>query len=176
METHAGKPSADEDNAMDEQDKATTITLADEDAARALKAFAKQADAWGLTMPDVDPLVLDFGLGEFEKTGLIEYWIANESQAGYCGKFLFVFDGQTCPEHRHRDKHETFFVVKGRVRMRHDGRATDMGPGGVLPVDPGQPHAFTGLGPALLLEISTPCLIADNVFEDRRIPIGDVRT
>jgi quercetin dioxygenase-like cupin family protein len=47
-----------------------------------------------------------------------------------------------------------------------------MAPGDVLPVPPGKPHAFTGVGPALLLEVSKPCRVDDNYFDDRRIPIG----
>jgi len=90
----------------------------------------------------------------------------------YCGKYLFVFDGQTCPEHGHRRKHETFFVVKGKVRMRCGGRAKVMTEGDVLPVPPGRKHSFTGIGPALLLELSMPCEIADNSFSNPRIPIG----
>jgi mannose-6-phosphate isomerase-like protein (cupin superfamily) len=120
-------------------------------------------------------LVLDFGLGDFAKTGLIEYWIANEVEAGYCAKYLFVFDGQTCPMHHHRGKMETFFVVKGTVRMSFDGREFEMSPGEVLPVPQGRPHSFTGAGPALLLEVSTPCLIDDNFFADPAIAIGGER-
>ena len=37
---------------------------------------------------------------------------------------------------------------------------------------PGKRHSFTGKGPALLLEVSTPCLVKDNVFENPNIPIG----
>ena len=96
----------------------------------------------------------------------------NETQAGYCGKYLFVFDGQTCPQHRHTTKHETFFVVKGQVRMQFGERAFNLGEGDVLPVPPGTFHSFTGLGPALLLELSMPCEIDDNDFADQRIPIG----
>jgi len=116
--------------------------------------------------------VLDFGLGEFEKTGLIEYWIANEVEAGYCGKYLFVFDGQTCPLHHHHDKLETFFIVRGSVLMDYSGSQRVMKAGDVLRMDTGQVHAFTGKGPALLLEVSKPCLVDDNYFADRRIPIG----
>ena len=72
-------------------------------------------------MPAVEPLALDFGLGRFSEIGEIEFWVANEEAAGYCGKFLFVDDHQTCPYHRHDLKHETFFVMKGAVRMVIDG-------------------------------------------------------
>ena len=51
-------------------------------------------------------------------------------------------------------------------------RTFDMAEGDVLPVSPGQFHTFTGIGPALLLELSMPCEIDDNDFADNRIPIG----
>ena len=160
---------------MDELDRGLAIALTGTRRDDALEAFLKQAGEWSVALPPAEPLVLDFGLGEFEKTGLIEYWIANEADAGYCGKYLFVFDGQTCPAHHHEAKHETFFVVKGRVRMNCDGHTREMSEGEVLPVAPGSRHTFTGLGPALLLELSTPCLIDDNAFADERIPIGKRR-
>ncbi len=62
-------------------------------AAEALASFHRQAKEWGVALPRVTPLVLDFGLGEFEKTGLIELWIANEVKAGYCGKYLYLAAG-----------------------------------------------------------------------------------
>ena len=116
--------------------------------------------------------MLDFGLGDFRRIGLIEYWIANEVQAGYCGKYLFVFDGQTCPAHQHRTKHETFFVVKGRTAITCGSARHELGEGGVLKVAPDTVHSFTGIGPALLLELSMPCRVDDNYFENRDIPIG----
>lgn len=157
---------------MDELDNGLAIAMTGPARDAALAAFQQQIKVWGVALPPVEPLVLDFGLGDFSRIGLIEYWIANEAQAGYCGKYLFVFDGQTCPQHCHVAKHETFFVVKGRVRMECGNRKFTLAAGGVLPVAPGVGHTFTGLGPALLLELSTPCEIADNVFADTRIPIG----
>jgi mannose-6-phosphate isomerase-like protein (cupin superfamily) len=157
---------------VEELDKALKIALTGPQAERALADFHRQVAAWGLAMPPVAPLVLDFGLADFQKTGLIEYWVANEMEAGYCGKYLFVFDGQTCPLHRHRTKHETFFIVKGRVKMVYDGAAREMGEGEVLPVQQGKSHSFTGIGPALLLEVSMPCDVSDNYFDNPEIPIG----
>mgnify|MGYP001190335151 CR=1 FL=1 len=157
---------------MQELDRGLAISLTGPQAERALKAFGQQMAAWNLSPPPSQPLVLDFGLADFEHVGLIEYWIANEVQAGYCGKYLFVFDGQTCPMHRHREKHETFFLVKGRVRMVYDGVEREMREGDVLPVDRWKYHSFTGIGPALLLELSMPCQVDDNYFENRSIPIG----
>ena len=124
---------------------------------------------WGFRMPDVRPLVLDFGLGRFGEIGLIEYWVANEVEHGYCAKFLFVFDGQTCPKHYHMRKHETFFVVKGQVEMECGPQVQVLGAGDTLVMPPGTPHRFTGRGPALLLETSQPSVRDDNIFADKRI-------
>ena len=157
---------------MHELDKALQIALQGPQAEAALAAFDRQMSTWQLALPPVEPLVLDFGLGDFPRVGLIEYWIANEAQAGYCAKYLFVFDGQTCPAHHHRQKHETFFIVRGEVLMLYDGQPRPMRPGDVLPVEQGRQHSFTGRGPALLLEVSTPCVVEDNYFADPAIPIG----
>lgn len=157
---------------MEELDKGLRISLSGSEREQALAVFRQQLAEWGIALPPAECLVLDFGLGRFRSVGLIESWIANETQAGYCGKYLFVFDGQTCPTHSHRQKHETFFIVKGRVRMTCDGTVREMAEGDVLAVPPGREHCFTGIGPALLLELSTPCRIDDNYFADSAIPIG----
>jgi mannose-6-phosphate isomerase-like protein (cupin superfamily) len=157
---------------MDELDKGLKVSLSGMEAEQAAARARQQVRDWGLELPDTDPLVLDFGLGDFEATGEVEFWIANESEAGYCGKFLFVFSGQTCPKHMHKGKLETFFIVKGRVSMWYDGKEFEMDAGDTLRVKTGKYHSFTGIGPALLLEVSKPSIIADNYFEDVRIPIG----
>lgn len=157
---------------MDERKNAACIAVSGTARREALKAFRAQLKQWNLAMPKHEPLVSDFGLDDFYNTGLIEYWVANESEAGYCGKFLFVFDGQTCPLHWHKKKHETFFIVRGKVKMSFDGDVRRMRPGDCLAVPPGKWHSFTGNGPALLLEVSTPCVVKDNLFENPDIPIG----
>lgn len=139
----------------------------------AIDKFLKQMDEWGDVVPKAkESYVLDFGLGEFEKYGLIEYWIANEFDLGYCGKYLFVFDGQSCPCHWHIEKHETFYMLRGSVEMICDGVITIMNPGDILPMNVGAKHGFKGIGDALLLEISKPCFVDDNYYEDLRVPLG----
>jgi quercetin dioxygenase-like cupin family protein len=143
--------------------------LVGEERQHALARCLETIRGWGLTMPAGAPLVLDFGLGRFDEIGEIEFWVANEEEAGYCGKFLFVADGQTCPYHRHDIKHETFFVMKGAVRMVIDGEAQILSEGDLLVMPPGQRHSFTGVGPALLLEVSMPSRRNDNFFADQGI-------
>jgi mannose-6-phosphate isomerase-like protein (cupin superfamily) len=136
---------------------------------QAVAEIMKQITAWGLTLPAVEPLPLHFGLGRFREVGETEFWIANEAELGYCGKFLFVFDGQTCPFHYHRMKHETFFVVKGSIRMKIDDEERIMKEGELLAMLPGKGHSFTGIGPALILEVSMPSILNDNFFSDKQI-------
>lgn len=153
---------------MQELDQGLKKSLIGEKTDHVLETFHRQMNAWGLSLPPVEPLVLDFGLGQFDRVGLIEYWIANELEAGYCGKYLFVFDGQKCPSHSHRVKHETFFVIHGSLEVVLDGERLVLQPGQVLPVPPGRVHSFQGNGNSLLLELSMPCHVSDNVFEDPR--------
>ena len=136
--------------------------------ARALQGCRRRMGSWGIAPPQVDPLVMDFGLGDFPSVGLIEFWIANEAPAGYCGKYMFVFDGQTCPRHAHRVKHETFFVVRGELKGTLDDGTFGLEAGQTLAIEPGRVHSFAGVGDTLMLELSTPCDAHDNFFENER--------
>ncbi|OGF44340.1 MAG: hypothetical protein A2231_06840 [Candidatus Firestonebacteria bacterium RIFOXYA2_FULL_40_8] len=142
------------------------------DRIKALRVFKRQIQKWGLSMPSVEPQVLDLGTGEFYKQGLIEYWICNEDKEGYCGKFLFVFNGQTCPYHLHKFKHETFFVLKGKVSMKVNGKTKIRKQGETVTMKQGALHSFTGKGPALLLEVSKPCKPGDNHMHDKSIGVN----
>ena len=128
-----------------------SVELQGPEREQALAAIQKQIAAWGLTLPAVRPLPLHFGLHCFQEIGETEFWLANEEEHGYCGKFLFVFDGQTCPYHRHKVKHGTFFIVKGSVRMRVGEEERVMSEGDLLATPPGMRHSFTGIGTALFL-------------------------
>ena len=160
---------------MDELKKILSVALAGEQREKAIQEFREHLAGWDMTMPPAEILVQDFGLHDFQNQGLIECWIANEAEAGYCGKFLFVRAGQACPMHHHREKHETFYIVHGTVAMTSHGTMRVMKPGDVLPVAPGTQHSFRGISAALLLEVSKTCFVDDNFFEDPRIPIGGNR-
>jgi mannose-6-phosphate isomerase-like protein (cupin superfamily) len=141
---------------------------------KTLADIRTQITSWGLTLPAVTPLPLHFGLNNFSKTGETEFWVVNETEHGYCGKFLFVFDGQTCPYHHHQVKHETFFVMKGTLRMKIGQEERLMREGDLLVMPPGLGHSFTGVGPALILEISMPSVPGDSYFEEKSIGANGV--
>lgn len=145
------------------------VELSGTERENAIAAIQEQIAAWGLTMPLVPPLPLHFGLNRFREIGETEFWVANDEQHGYCGKFLFLFDGQTCPYHQHQIKHETFFVLKGSIRMKLKDEQRVMRQGEFLGMPPGTGHSFTGLGPALVLEVSMPSILKDSFFADHNI-------
>lgn len=160
---------------MDKVDWTTDFELQGEAREAALAAARDVIAGWGLTMPDFEPLPLHFGLHDFANIGETEWWIVNDTENRYCGKFLFLFEGQRCPLHHHRIKDETFFIVRGVVSMELDGETRLMRPGDVLKVAPGQRHTFAGHdGPALVLEVSLPSIPGDNFFADTRIGNGGV--
>lgn len=143
--------------------------------AAALAAADDVLRGWGLVMPPGEPLVLHFGLDEFERLGEIEYWIVNDTANAYCGKFLFLFEGQRCPLHHHRTKDETSYIVRGALSMEVDGEERRLVAGDVLKLAPGRRHTFAAVdGPALVLEVSLPSIAGDNFFADPRIGHGGV--
>ncbi len=151
-------------------DWAQSFELQGREREEALKKCMEILSKWDLIPPKETVLVLNFGLNEFEKIGLIEFWVANNTEEGYCGKFLFLFEGQSCPEHYHKLKHETFFVVKGKVKMVLDGKEMMLEAGDILPMGQGVKHKFAAIdGAAYLLEASKPCKPGDSIFTDKRI-------
>jgi mannose-6-phosphate isomerase-like protein (cupin superfamily) len=140
-----------------------------EDREKTLARIAGQMDSWGLVLPSVEPVMFHFGLGEFENIGETEFWISNEIEAGYCAKYMFVFEGQSCPSHFHKVKHETFFMVKGTARIMMEGGEVMLKEGERLVIMPGTKHNFSGAGNCLILELSMPSIPGDSYFEDERI-------
>jgi mannose-6-phosphate isomerase-like protein (cupin superfamily) len=146
------------------------VEIHGDERSEALRRIAEQVDRWGAALPETRPLMLHFGLGEFYTTGETEYWLANEEAAGYCAKLMFVFEGQTCPYHHHRTKHETFYVLQGTTQMVIRGAMHTYRAGDVVTIPPGTPHSFVGKnGAALLLEVSMPSVPGDSYFADQRI-------
>jgi len=154
---------------MDEDKILEQLSLQGEEREKILEKIHKVVASWGLKLPDVPPDPLHFGFNDFSNIGETEFNVNNNVEQGYCGKFMFMFAGQTCPMHHHRIKHETFFIVKGRVDMELAGKKFIMAQGDRLIVDQNAKHAFTALEDSLILECSKPDLVDDSIFEDQRI-------
>jgi quercetin dioxygenase-like cupin family protein len=145
------------------------ISLQGEEREQALAKIRQVVASWGLKLPEVTPDPLHFGYHDFARIGETEFNVNNNVQEGYCGKFMFMFAGQTCPMHHHAVKHETFFIVKGRVRMELAGKTYTLEQGNTLIVDRFAKHAFTALVDSLILECSKPDLVEDSIFEDEMV-------
>ena len=139
---------------------------------KAINDCLRQIKSWGLRMPAEPPMIRHFGLNDFYNTGEIEFWICNNTAEGYCGKFIFLFSGQTCPRHFHRIKHETFFVLRGKIKLNLRGKNINLDAGRVAAIPLESGHYFTAIsGPALVLEISKPSLHRDSYFDNTKIGI-----
>ena len=47
-----------------------------------------------------------------------ELWLANDLENDYCGKILHVNKGHKFSMHFHVDKHEAFYVLLGKAKLR----------------------------------------------------------
>lgn len=95
-----------------------------------------------------------------------EWWLHNDD--GYCCKYLFLDPGFTSSLHYHKDKEETFMVMKGQVQLEvlpfwHTNvDAFDVVNKYMLEeldfytLRPNTPHRFTAIGgKAVVVEAST---------------------
>jgi mannose-6-phosphate isomerase-like protein (cupin superfamily) len=82
-----------------------------------------------------------------------EEWIVNNPY--YCGKKMILKQGWRCSLHYHKIKHETFYIMFGRVFMEYDGQRMILEAGDSLAIEPGKKHRFTGLRDSIMMEFST---------------------
>jgi len=84
-----------------------------------------------------------------------EVWFAQARR--YCGKLLVIEKGGRLSLQYHRKKHESLFVLKGKLSLRL-GRATKtLGPGAAFTIPPRTIHRFSApKGRVTLIEVSTP--------------------
>jgi mannose-6-phosphate isomerase-like protein (cupin superfamily) len=91
-------------------------------------------------------------LKEVTKVWGKEIWIANYS---YCGKILIINKGYRCSVHYHKNKDETFYILKGKVLMELGESKKMMSPGDSVRILPLTKHRFTGLEDSEMIEFST---------------------
>jgi len=82
-----------------------------------------------------------------------EEWIVNNPV--YCGKFLYLTKGKRCSLHYHKNKDETFYVLRGKVLMEVDDREKIMKKGDIQHITPLTKHRFSGLENSVIIEFST---------------------
>ena len=103
-----------------------------------------------------------------------EVWIANNAR--YCGKILEIREGKSCSLHFHKLKSESFYLRRGRLRIRlkesvhaDTVREFDLHEGECMDVPPGLVHQMQALEDSELYEFSTQHFESDSY----RIVKGD---
>ena len=93
-----------------------------------------------------------------------EIWLANNKKENYCGKILGIFEGKSTSMHYHVNKHETFYVLEGTLKVdmladrdkREEKHSVTCEGGECLEMQRGQAHKLIAKdGPVMLMEIST---------------------
>ena len=103
-----------------------------------------------------------------------EVWIANNDK--YCGKILEIRKGKRCSLHFHKLKTESFYLRRGRLRIRLKEpveadtiREFDLHEGECMDVPPGLVHQMEAIEDSELYEFSTQHFESDSY----RIVKGD---
>ena len=74
----------------------------------------------------------------------------------YAGKILVINKGKRLSLQYHRRKHESLYVLKGKLTLRLGKKTLTAGPGDAFTVAPGTIHRFESHhGRVTLLEVST---------------------
>jgi mannose-6-phosphate isomerase-like protein (cupin superfamily) len=75
----------------------------------------------------------------------------------YVGKILVINKGHRLSLQYHRRKHESLYVLSGRLTVRLKTKTTTMGPGSAFSIPPQTIHRFEApKGRVTLIEVSTP--------------------
>jgi D-lyxose ketol-isomerase len=130
------------------------------------------ADAHIALAPDDQIEIVDFGLGDYRKRGLGIVLKINEPE--YCSKWLTLLPGQTCIDHYHNYKKETFFCIKGDVEINIPGKQITLKAGEKYTLPPGTMHNFTSRKGAVVEEVSMHDENADSLFPDTNV-VRDVQ-
>jgi len=111
--------------------------------------------------------VSDFGQWAFEPRRVDKPWGHELIWAltdVYCGKVLFVKQGESLSLQFHREKDESWLVQSGRARLELGAvgdavlKTEIVGPGAAFHYTPGTVHRVTALEDTDILEVSTPHL------------------
>lgn len=91
-----------------------------------------------------------------------EIWMANNYAENYCGKILEVRKGGKCSLHYHKLKHETFYILEGKICLeihlveeKNENSFKLLNAGDVIEVRRGCVHRFEALEDSKIIEIST---------------------
>lgn len=113
-----------------------------------------------------------FGVERFKEHGAV---LLNYVNRSYCKKVIVLLPGQFHPEHTHRVKEETFFILHGSMRLSLDGVVQELNPGESVLVEPGVKHWFSTTEGVIFEEISSTHVAQDSFYTDPSITANKTR-
>jgi len=116
---------------------------------------------------------------EVEKVWGKEYWIVNNDR--YCGKELHLKEGYQSSLHYHKDKDETFYIIKGSMFLEVENNSTWelilLGKGDIIDIPKGVKHRFSTFDDdCIFIEFSSHHDDNDTYREELSGKIRDVPT
>lgn len=106
------------------------------------------------------------GLERIYETGAM---FLNIVDRDYCKSYVVMQKDQRYPDHYHKIKTESMYVLYGELIIQLDGTEHRLQPGEILHIERGQDHSFfTGTG-TVFEEISTTYVPNDSVYLDETI-------
>lgn len=128
----------------------------------------------GVTLPKAQSdleISHHYGIDNFRKVGAV---LVNFVNREYCKKILTMLPGQSHPEHLHRKKEETFYIVWGEMRVSLDGVERCCVPGDMVLIQPGVRHSMSTEQGVVFEEISSNHSPNDSFYTDLAIT-GNLR-
>ena len=109
-----------------------------------------------------------YGLKYFNKFGLSMITIINDK---YCKKLLFLINNQSHPKQYHKKKHESFFVLYGKIKVQLDSKSFILKPGELINIPSGVKHFFKDISKngSVVEELSTTSRNNDSFYIDKKI-------
>jgi D-lyxose ketol-isomerase len=133
-------------------------------------ARQKLAEAGIPILPETKFRIATYGYDNFEERGMALVTRINEPE--YCSKWLVLLPGQTCPEHHHKRKKETFFCHSGEIILTLPDKTITLKPGEYYTLEPRTNHTFTSKTGAIVEEVSTHDSMDDSFFSNEKVVIG----
>ena len=106
------------------------------------------------------------GIEKFLNVGAVFIRIVNGE---YCKSYVVQLPGQHYPDHYHKIKIETFYVIWGELIVDCEGITSVLKPAGIRTIQRGESHSFFTETGAVFEELSTTYLNNDSVYSEESI-------
>lgn len=107
-----------------------------------------------------------YGLERFHENGATMITVINRQ---YCKKLIVLLPGQNHPEHYHKLKDETFYVLHGTLYITLEGEEKEIQAGQIITVSNGVSHSFRSTEGVVFEEVSTTHFGNDSFYTDPTI-------